>query len=171
MISLIYLLELIDILSMGTIQSFVNFVCLIFALLAFVFLINHSNFIGEVAIIFGEKMVAYIVGYASLSLLLAACFYFGMPVHWLSLAVILLLECSMLYFCTKLVDQFMSAENPDDMAGKEAVVTEWSGKEGKVRFEGEHWKAYTADAISLAPDDRVIIENTKNLLLCVKKAP
>lgn len=169
MISLIYLLELIHIFPIGATQSLVGFVCLVFSLLALVFVVHQSDFIGEIAALFGEKMVTYILGYSALSLLLSLCFYFGTPSPWLSLAVILLMECGTLYLCSRTIKEFISTDNPNDIIGKEAFIIEWNGSHGKVRYQGEIWNAYTDSTTSLVENDEVTIESVENLHLCVKK--
>ncbi|PCH99544.1 MAG: hypothetical protein COB76_05485 [Alphaproteobacteria bacterium] len=53
------------------------------------------------------------------------------------------------------------------MMGKLVTVTQWSGKKGKVVFEGEDWRAKSTDTISKG--DIVAITAYKNLTLTVKK--
>ena len=52
--------------------------------------------------------------------------------------------------------------------GAKAVILEWTGKRGKVRVEGEIWKASSSHRLDLAPNDEVTIEAVEKLQLIVR---
>ena len=53
----------------------------------------------------------------------------------------------------------------ESMIGKVAHVVEWSGKEGRVRIQGEVWHAYADDEMKLEKDEKVTIAKAEDLKL------
>ena len=59
------------------------------------------------------------------------------------------------------------AAGTDAMIGKKATVVEWSGKAGKISYEGEIWKASSEREIELSPQEFVTIRGIDKLTLIV----
>lgn len=55
----------------------------------------------------------------------------------------------------------------EGMIGQDATVLEWSGTKGRVRVEGEIWRARSKSDMELQPDDTVKIEAVNKLDLTV----
>lgn len=53
----------------------------------------------------------------------------------------------------------------DSMIGHPAEVVDWAGTSGRVRLQGEVWKAVSATPLHLKKDDKVTIESIDNLVL------
>ena len=53
------------------------------------------------------------------------------------------------------------------MVGSTAVILDWNGKKGNVRFEGEIWKAKSSQEMDFNPDDEVTVEAVNKLDLTI----
>ncbi len=55
----------------------------------------------------------------------------------------------------------------DAMIGQRAVVVEWTGRAGKISYEGEVWKAASAKELDLRPQETVTIQGIDKLTLMI----
>jgi len=55
----------------------------------------------------------------------------------------------------------------ESMIGDKAVILEWNGLEGNVRYDGEIWKACSETELTVALNDTVTIDKVDKLILTV----
>lgn len=55
----------------------------------------------------------------------------------------------------------------EGMIGQTAVILDWMGTKGRVRFEGEIWNAKSAHEMELSPDDEVQVSSVNKLDLTI----
>ena len=56
----------------------------------------------------------------------------------------------------------------EGLIGSAAEIVEWSGKKGRVRVQGEIWKAQSDAAMDLKEGDKVAITKLENLTLIIR---
>lgn len=96
---------------------------------------------------------------------------FGLSVDWPFFFGIAFVEVLMLGACVFVVLYLRGKKittGIESMIGESAEVIEWSGNKGRVRVQGEDWKAVSDTPIKT--DDTVIVQKIKNLTLIVTKA-
>ncbi len=109
---------------------------------------------------------AVIALYAAYALQNGGDFIFDVAISWPVLFGIAFVEFSIL---ATIVLTFLWLKNKkpvtgvDSMIGAKAVVTEWSGTKGSIRYEGEIWKAYSEQQMDLKPEDTITIELVEKL--------
>lgn len=52
---------------------------------------------------------------------------------------------------------------PESMVGREAIILQWKDQEGFVSIQGERWKAFSAEPLSLRVNDRVRVGAVQGL--------
>lgn len=96
---------------------------------------------------------------------------FGMPVDWNIVFGIGFVEFALIVATIAIhihLRNLKTDTGTEGMIGARAVVLDWSGKKGQVRFEGEIWKASSAHRLDLSPNDEVTIEAVEKLQLIVR---
>lgn len=56
----------------------------------------------------------------------------------------------------------------EGLLGAAAEIVEWSGKNGRVRVQGEIWHAVSENNLDLSPEDKVKIVKLENLILTIR---
>ena len=86
------------------------------------------------------------------------------------LAFILIRPVVMKYLDKKTNDNHVKT-NMDNIIGKTAVVTEriQEGGYGRVKIDGDDWKAQTFNGSAIEVGEKVIIESYESIILTVKK--
>lgn len=86
------------------------------------------------------------------------------------LAFVLIRPVVMKYLDKKTNDSHVKT-NMDNIIGKTAVVTERieDGCYGRVKIDGDDWKAMTSDGTSAEVGEKVTIESYESIILTVKK--
>ncbi len=128
--------------------------------------------IAELGIVsFG--MIAFnglIALYAAYTLQSGSDMLFGFSVGWTILFGIALVEsfiiASVITVHTRL-HKIKAASGTESMIGDNAVVLEWNGLEGNVRYDGEIWKARSKGELAVTPNDTVIVNEVNKLTLTV----
>lgn len=95
---------------------------------------------------------------------------FGHPVGWEIVFGTALLEAlivAALIFLILRHRRQKTTTGAESMIGSRAEVTEWSGRVGRVRIQGETWKAVSIRNLDLAPGEKVTVEAIENLTLVI----
>lgn len=96
----------------------------------------------------------------------------GIPIDWPFVFGVSFVEAALLIAALYL---FIKARNKpvttgiESMVGEDAVVVSWKDREGKIRFQGETWKATSSEPIACEAGDFVVIESVDNLNVTVKE--
>ena len=109
--------------------------------------------------------------YAGYALQQGTDILFGIPVGWDVLfgiaAVELFIVITVISIHTWLRN-IGASTGTEGMIGEKAIITNWDGKKGSVRYEGEIWKAVSKHEIELGPDEEVIIDAVNKLELTIR---
>lgn len=95
----------------------------------------------------------------------------NLNLNWPYFVIILFMEGLLYYIVFWWEAKYEKLEpkvGTDTMIGDTATVVKWNGKTGRVRFEGEVWKAISVDDIALQKDDEVIITRVDQLSLTIR---
>ncbi|MBI1301028.1 MAG: hypothetical protein GC137_05125 [Alphaproteobacteria bacterium] len=128
--------------------------------------------IAELAVVsFGliafNGLLALYAGYALQS---GQDLIFGVPVGWSTLFGIAFVEffiIAAVIYIHFWIRGIKTSTGTEAMIGQKAVIVDWSGKKGTVRFEGEIWKAHAKSDMDLKAGDDVHIEAVNKLNLTI----
>ncbi len=96
---------------------------------------------------------------------------FGYPFSWEVVFGIALVEFIILSVLIAMIVHYRrkaSISGKEGMIGHKADVVEWFGSKGRVRLQGEIWKAASDHTLDLKADDTVVVESIDNLTLKIK---
>lgn len=91
-------------------------------------------------------------------------------IGWPYFFVILFLECALVttaLWWTKKYEKIEPKVGTESMIGQTATVVTWNEKSGRVRFEGEIWKATSEQGKNLTPDDKVTVRSVDEQRLTI----
>ena len=146
-------------------------------LLGFVSTTNASSFlyicgalmiIGELAftvmgVLAFNGLLAIFVGY---SIQAGTNEIMGFPIDWSLLFGIAFIELAVIAVSVFVILKFrnkISSVGVETMVGEEAVVVEWSDLKGRVRVQGEVWKASSESPLELSEGDTVTVQAVEGL--------
>ena len=95
---------------------------------------------------------------------------FGITVGWPVLFGIAFVELSIVASVAAVhiwLRKQRTTTGTEAMLGAKAVILDWNGKKGNVRFEGEIWKAKSPQEMDLNPDDEVTVSAINKLDLTI----
>ncbi len=128
--------------------------------------------IAELGIVsFG--MIAFnglIALYAAYTLQTGSDILFGLSIGWPVLFGIALVESFIIASILAIHIRLRKTKNAsgiESMIGDSAIVIEWQGKKGNVRYDGEIWKARSENDLTLDANEKVIIQKVNKLELII----
>lgn len=113
-------------------------------------------------------ILALLVGYTIAS---GTHALFGISLGWGLFFGIAFVEFAILVAAVFLVMRYRShkvSTGLESMIGQKAVVIEWKGQSGRVRIQGEIWKAESEKEMDLKKDEKVTVASVDDLILKVK---
>ncbi len=128
--------------------------------------------ISELAVVsFGLIALNGIIAlYAAYALQHGSDLIFGAPIGWSVLFGIAFVEIAIIIAST-LVYMWLRNKKTntgiEGMIGQNVTIIKWSKKSGSVNFEGETWKASSAQELELKPDDIAQISEVNHLNLTI----
>ncbi len=139
----------------------------------FLYVIGIAMIIAEIGVVsFGLLAFNGLVAlFAAYSLQVGEVLLFGIPVDWNIVFGIGFVEFACIVSGIAIhfwLRNLKTDTGTEGMIGAKAIILEWSGKRGKVRVEGEIWKASSSHRLDLAPNDEVTIEAVEKLQLVVR---
>lgn len=108
--------------------------------------------------------------YAANTLQTGVGFFFGLVPGWPFLFGIAFVELLIIIGVVGVYIWIRNIKNTtgtESMIGQKATILDWDGKKGRVRFEGEIWKAQSDREMELSPDDKVNVAAVNKLDLTV----
>ncbi|MEZ5919109.1 MAG: NfeD family protein [Alphaproteobacteria bacterium] len=156
--SLILALHLLDFIPAGEAATFL-FIC------------GAALIVAEIALPSGiaafNGVLALLVGYA---LKAGPDSVFGLEVGWGVFFGIAFVEIFILIASVILILRHRrrkATTGAEGMIGQKAAIVEWDGKQGRVRIQGEIWKAESDTLLELAEGEKVTISSINDLVLRV----
>ena len=95
----------------------------------------------------------------------------GLPLGWSVFFGIALAELALLgifIFLFVRHRRLKTTTGVESMIGHAAEIVEWSGRQGRVRIQGETWKAEADQALGLQPGDKVTVAAVDHLILKIR---
>ena len=108
--------------------------------------------------------------YAGYALQVGLAAFFGLDIGWDLFFGVALIEFASLFigiYLWKRLKRIRNNTGTEGMIGQSAVIIEWSGKKGRVMFEGEPWKALSEKEIEAASGDEFKIIGVKKMSLII----
>lgn len=137
----------------------------------FLFICGAALIVAELALPSGiaafNGVLALLVGYA---LKTGPDSIFGLEIGWGIFFGIAFVELFIVVLSVILIIRYRRQKittGAEGMVGQKATIVEWSGKAGRVRIQGEIWKAESDTLLELAEDETVTISSIKDLVLHV----
>ncbi len=139
----------------------------------FLYVVGVSLIVAEIGVVsFGLLAFNGLIAlFAAYSIQVGQVLLFGIPVDWNIVFGIGFVEFACIV-CVIAVHAHLrnlkTATGTEGMIGAKAVVLDWSGKRGQVRFDGEIWKASSTHRLDLSPNDEVTIDAVEKLQVIVR---
>lgn len=109
--------------------------------------------------------------YAAYALQNGATIFFGVEVGWGLFFGIAAVELAILLsgiYTWKRLKRIKTDTGAEGMIGRKAAVLSWSGRKGRVQYEGEAWQAVSEKDLDLAIGEDVLIRRVDKLKLVVE---
>ncbi len=94
----------------------------------------------------------------------------GFPLDWGLLFGVSFFEFLLLvglFFAVRRTNRGKQETGTESMIGGRAEIVEWEGKSGRVRIQGEIWKAVSGNVLDIGEGKNVIVESVNDLELTV----
>jgi len=142
-------------------------------MVTFLYITGALLLIGEIfATTFGvvalNGLIALFIAYAAQS---GDNMILGVPVDWGVLFGVAFIELVILIASIVIILHYRRKKvttGVESLIGEQASVVDWQETKGRVRVQGETWKAESDTPLTLAADDKVTIESIENLIIKVK---
>ncbi|MCK5384009.1 MAG: hypothetical protein KAJ29_00440 [Alphaproteobacteria bacterium] len=111
--------------------------------------------------------------YAAYTIQSGSDMIFGLSIGWPIFFGIVMVEISIILTIIAVhmrLRKQKHASGTESMIGDKATVIEWSGCTGRVRYQGEIWKARSEQDLIVEPDQQVTIKTVNKLDLIVNNS-
>jgi membrane-bound serine protease (ClpP class) len=137
----------------------------------FLFICGAALIVAEIALPSGiaafNGVLALLVGYG---LKAGSDSIFGLEVGWGIFFGVAFVELFILIASVILILRHRrqkATTGAEGMIGQKAAIVEWNGKTGRVRIQGEIWKAESETLLELAEGEKVTVSSINDLVLRV----